>query len=489
MEQKLQIYNTLSRKKELFQPIKPPHVGMYVCGPTVYGDAHLGHARPAITFDILFRYLKHIGYKVRYVRNITDVGHLVNDADEGEDKIQKKAKLEELEPMEIVKYYSDRYHVNMDQLNTLHPSIEPTASGHIIEQMEMVKKILDNGYAYEAEGSVYFDVEKYNKDFHYGKLSGRKVEELIENTRELAGQEEKKNSFDFALWKKADPSHIMHWPSPWSEGYPGWHLECSAMGKKYLGETFDIHGGGMDLLFPHHESEIAQANAANGHDPVKYWMHNNMITVNGQKMGKSLNNFITLDEFFSGKHESLDRAYGSMIIRFFILQAHYRSTLDFSNEALVAAEKGFNRLLNAWHLLGDLKASSESSFDVRQFETKCYEAMNDDLNTPIVIAHLFDVAKLINQVNDGKEKLTQDDIDFLKSFLNTFIFELLGLRDEKASDGNDQVIGYLMETILSIRQDAKQNRDFATADKIRDDLTKLGIVIKDTKDGAKWSLK
>ncbi len=489
MEQKLQIYNTLSRKKELFQPIKPPHVGMYVCGPTVYGDAHLGHARPAITFDILFRYLKHIGYKVRYVRNITDVGHLVNDADEGEDKIQKKAKLEELEPMEIVKYYSDRYHVNMDQLNTLHPSIEPTASGHIIEQMEMVKKILDNGYAYEAEGSVYFDVEKYNKDFHYGKLSGRKVEELIENTRELAGQEEKKNSFDFALWKKADPSHIMHWPSPWSEGYPGWHLECSAMGKKYLGETFDIHGGGMDLLFPHHESEIAQANAANGHDPVKYWMHNNMITVNGQKMGKSLNNFITLDEFFSGKHESLDRAYGPMIIRFFILQAHYRSTLDFSNEALVAAEKGFNRLLNAWHLLGDLKASSESSFDVRQFETKCYEAMNDDLNTPIVIAHLFDVAKLINQVNDGKEKLTQDDIDFLKSFLNTFIFELLGLRDEKASDGNDQVIGYLMETILSIRQGAKQNRDFATADKIRDDLTKLGIVIKDTKNGAKWSLK
>jgi cysteinyl-tRNA synthetase len=489
MEQKLQIYNTLSRKKELFQPIKPPHVGMYVCGPTVYGDAHLGHARPAITFDILFRYLKHIGYKVRYVRNITDVGHLVNDADEGEDKIQKKAKLEELEPMEIVKYYSDRYHVNMDQLNTLHPSIEPTASGHIIEQMEMVKKILDNGYAYEAEGSVYFDVEKYNKDFHYGKLSGRKVEELIENTRELAGQEEKKNSFDFALWKKADPSHIMHWPSPWSEGYPGWHLECSAMGKKYLGETFDIHGGGMDLLFPHHESEIAQANAANGHDPVKYWMHNNMITVNGQKMGKSLNNFITLDEFFSGKHESLDRAYGPMIIRFFILQAHYRSTLDFSNEALVAAEKGFNRLLNAWHLLGDLKASSESSFDVRQFETKCYEAMNDDLNTPIVIAHLFDVAKLINQVNDGKEKLTQDDIDFLKSFLNTFIFELLGLRDEKASDGNDQVIGYLMETILSIRQGAKQNKDFATADKIRDDLTKLGIVIKDTKNGAKWSLK
>ncbi len=489
MEQKLFIYNTLSRKKVLFEPIKPPHVGMYVCGPTVYGDAHLGHARPAITFDILFRYLKHIGYKVRYVRNITDVGHLVNDADSGEDKIQKKAQLEQLEPMEIVKYYSDRYHTNMDQLNTLHPSIEPTASGHIIEQMEMVKQILDNGYAYESEGSVYFDVEKYNKDYHYGKLSGRKIEDLIENTRELAGQEEKRNSFDFALWKKADPTHIMHWPSPWSEGYPGWHLECSAMGKKYLGETFDIHGGGMDLLFPHHESEIAQANAANGHDPVKYWMHNNMITVNGQKMGKSLNNFITLDEFFSGKHEALDRAYGPMVIRFFILQAHYRSTLDFSNAALDAAEKGFNRLMDAWHLLNELKASAESSVDVRQYESKCYESMNDDLNTPIVIAHLFEVAKLINQVNDGKEKLTQEDIDFLKSFMHTFIFELLGMRDEKASDGNDKVIGYLMETILTIRQDAKKNKDYATADKIRDELTRLGIVIKDTKDGAKWSLK
>jgi cysteinyl-tRNA synthetase len=489
MEHKLHIYNTLSRRKELFQPIKPPHVGMYVCGPTVYGDAHLGHARPAITFDILFRYLKHIGYKVRYVRNITDVGHLENDADSGEDKIQKKARLEELEPMELVKFYSDRYHYNMEQLNTLPPSIEPTASGHIIEQMEMVKQILANGYAYESEGSVYFDVEKYNKDYHYGKLSGRKIEELIENTRELAGQEEKKNSFDFALWKKADPKHIMHWPSPWSEGYPGWHLECSAMGKKYLGETFDIHGGGMDLLFPHHESEIAQANAANGHDPVKYWMHNNMITINGQKMGKSLNNFITLDEFFSGNHDALDRAYNPMVIRFFILQAHYRSTLDFSNEALNAAEKGLNRLLDAWHLLNDLKASSESSVDVRKYETKCYEAMDDDLNTPIVIAHLFETAKIINQVNDGKEKLSQEDIDFLKSFFKTFVFDLLGLRDEKASDGNDRIIDYLMDTILKIRQDAKQNKDYATADKIRDELTKLGIVIKDTKEGARWSLK
>jgi len=489
MEHKLHIYNTLSRKKELFVPIKSPNVGMYVCGPTVYGDAHLGHARPAITFDILFRYLKHLGYKVRYVRNITDVGHLENDADSGEDKIQKKALLEQLEPMEIAKNYADRYHKNMDQLNTLHPSIEPTASGHVIEQMEMVKKILENGYAYEAEGSVYFDVEKYNKHYHYGKLSGRKIEELIENTRELAGQEEKKNSFDFALWKKADPKHIMHWPSPWSEGYPGWHLECSAMGKKYLGETFDIHGGGMDLLFPHHESEIAQANAANGHDPVKYWMHNNMITIHGQKMGKSLNNFITLDQFFSGSHDSLDRAYSPMVIRFFILQAHYRSTLDFSNDALNAAEKGLHRLLDAWRLIPNLKASPNSSVDISSYQAKCFDAMNDDLNTPIVIAHLFETAKIINQVNDGKEQLTQKDIDFLKSFFNTFLFELLGLLDEQTTTGNDKIIDSLMDTILKIRHEAKQNKDWATADKIRDELANIGIVIKDTKDGAVWTFK
>ena len=489
MEHKLHIYNTLSRKKELFVPIKSPHVGMYVCGPTVYGDAHLGHARPAITFDILFRYLKYLGYKVRYVRNITDVGHLENDADSGEDKIQKKALLEQLEPMEIAKNYADRYHKNMDQLNTLHPSIEPTASGHVIEQMEMVKKILENGYAYEAEGSVYFDVEKYNKHYHYGKLSGRKIEDLIENTRELAGQEEKKNGFDFALWKKADLKHIMHWPSPWSEGYPGWHLECSAMGKKYLGETFDIHGGGMDLLFPHHESEIAQANAANGHDPVKYWMHNNMITIHGQKMGKSLNNFITLDEFFSGSHNSLDRAYGPMVIRFFILQAHYRSTLDFSNDALNAAEKGLRRLLDAWRLIANLKASSNSSVEVSSYQAKCFDAMNDDLNTPIVIAHLFETAKIINQVNDGKEQLTQEDIDFLRSFFNTFLFELLGLLDEQATGGNDKIIDSLMDAIIKIRHDAKQNKDWATADKIRDELTNLGIVVKDTKDGVIWTLK
>jgi cysteinyl-tRNA synthetase len=484
----LSIYNTLNRKKEIFEPIKPPHVGMYVCGPTVYGDAHLGHARPAITFDIVFRYLMHLGYKVRYVRNITDVGHLVNDADEGEDKIGKKARLEELEPMEVVKYYTDRYHADMDKLNVLHPSIEPTASGHIIEQIEMVRKIIENGFAYEAKGSIYFDVEKYNKNHNYGKLSGRKIEELRENTRELAGQEEKKNGFDFALWKKADATHLMHWPSPWSEGYPGWHMECTAMGTKYLGETFDIHGGGMDLLFPHHESEIAQANAANGHDAVKYWMHNNMITVEGQKMGKSLNNFITLEEFFSGKHEKLSRAYSPMTIRFFILQAQYRSTVDFSNDALQAAEKGMKKLFETVKLLDSLQATKKSSVDVRPFEALCVEAMEDDFNTPIVLAHLFDLSRIINQVNDGLATLTAEDIEFVKSLFNTWLIGLLGLRDEKEED-DSQLVEYLMGTILELRAAAKVNKDYSTADKIRDELAKLNIQIKDTKDGAKWGFK
>ena len=486
MEHKLVIYNTLSRKKELFRPINPQHVGMYVCGPTVYGDAHLGHARPAITFDIVFRYLKHLGYKVRYVRNITDVGHLVDDADSGEDKVQKKAQLEKLEPMEVVKHFSDRYHQNMEQLNTLSPSIEPTASGHIIEQIELVKKILENGFAYESEGSLYFDVEKYNKKHNYGKLSGRKIEELMQNTRELAGQEEKRNSFDFALWKKADPTHVMHWPSPWSEGYPGWHLECSAMGAKYLGETFDIHGGGMDLLFPHHESEIAQANAATGHDPVNYWMHNNMITINGQKMGKSLNNFITLNEFFTGTHEALDRAYPPMVIRFFILQAHYRSTLDFSTDALKAAEKGMRKLFDAFGLLSGLKPAQNSTIDVKAIEGKCYEAMDDDFNTPIVIANLFELTRLINLVNDGKESLTKEDVDFVKRFLSMFLFDILGLVEEQEKD-DSKLIDYLMDTILSIRSEAKAKKDYATSDKIRDELAKLHIEIKDTKDGAKWN--
>ncbi|MGL5730852.1 MAG: cysteine--tRNA ligase, partial [Bacteroidales bacterium] len=397
MEHKLSIYNTLKREKELFVPLNSPHVGMYVCGPTVYGDAHLGHARPAITFDILFRYLQHLGYKVRYVRNITDVGHLENDADEGEDKIAKKARLEQLEPMEVVQYFLNRYHKAMDALNVLSPSIEPHASGHIIEQIEYVEEILKNGYAYVSEGSVYFDVERYNKDFRYGKLSGRNVEELLSTTRQLDGQQEKRNSADFALWKKASPEHIMRWPSPWGDGFPGWHMECSAMGTKYLGEEFDIHGGGMDLLFPHHECEIAQSCAAKGKDAVRYWMHNNMITINGQKMGKSLGNFITLEEFFTGNHKSLEQAYSPMTIRFFILQAHYRSTVDFSNEALQASEKGMLRLMEAFDNIARIKPATTSTVDIESLREKCYEAMNDDLNTPIVISYLFEATTLINK--------------------------------------------------------------------------------------------
>ncbi len=488
MENKLFIYNTLSRTKEEFKSLTPNFVGLYVCGPTAYGDAHLGHARPAITFDIVYRYLKHLGYKVRYVRNITDVGHLENDADEGEDKVTKKARLEELEPMEVVKYYTDRYHSNMDQLNVLHPSIEPTATGHILEQIQMVKALLEKGYAYEKDGSVYFDVEKYNKEYNYGKLSGRKIEDLLEYTRSLAGKEDKKNSFDFALWKKADDRHIMRWPSPWSDGFPGWHLECSVMGARYLGERFDIHGGGMDLLFPHHECEIAQSNAITGHDQVNYWMHNNMITINGQKMGKSLNNFITLDEFFSGNHEALQQAYAPMTIRFFMLQAHYRSTLDFSNEALQAAEKGLSKLTDTFSMLNELVASDISSIDVRRFDKLCTDALNDDFNTPIVLAHLFDLSRLLNQVNDGKEKLTSEDISFAKSLMQTYLFDLFGLRIDESND-DSQLINYLMDTILKIRKNAKDNKDYNTSDQIRDDLNKLNIQIKDTKDGVKWGFK
>ena len=399
MEHKLNIYNTLSRKKELFIPLNSPYVGMYVCGPTVYGDGHLGHARPAITFDLLFRYLKHLGYKVRYVRNITDVGHLENDADEGEDKIAKKARLEQLEPMEVVQYYLNRYHKAMEALNVLPPSIEPHASGHIIEQIEYIKKILDAGYAYISDGSVYFDVEKYNKDYHYGKLSGRNIDELLNTTRALDGQQEKRNSVDFALWKKASPEHIMRWPSPWSDGFPGWHLECSAMGTKYLGEEFDIHGGGMDLLFPHHECEIAQSVAAQGKETVHYWMHNNMITINGQKMGKSLGNFITLDQFFTGDHKLLSQPFSPMTIRFFILQAHYRSTLDFSNDALIAAEKAYQRLSEGWENLNKIIPGTDSTVDIKNLREKCYEAMNDDLSSPIVISYLFDAVRIINTIH------------------------------------------------------------------------------------------
>ena len=489
MENKLTIYNTLTRKKELFEALNPPHVGMYVCGPTVYGDPHLGHARPAITFDILFRYLQHLGYKVRYVRNITDVGHLEHDADEGEDKIAKKARLEQLEPMEVVQYYTLRYHKAMEMLNVLPPSIEPHASGHIIEQIELVKQILDNGYAYESQGSIYFDVNKYNKDHHYGILSGRNLDDVLNTTRELDGQEEKHNPADFALWKKAQPEHIMRWPSPWSDGFPGWHCECTAMGRKYLGERFDIHGGGMDLIFPHHECEIAQAVASQGHDIVHYWMHNNMITINGQKMGKSLGNFITLNEFFTGQNPNLKQAYSPMTIRFFILMAHYRGTVDFSNDALQAAEKAMSRLMEAYNAIDRIQPAAESTVSVKEFKGKCYEAMDDDLNTPIVISHLFDAAKIINQAVDGNAKLTSADIEELKSLFDTFLFNILGIKaEEGGGSGREEAFGKVVDMLLEQRAIAKANKDWATSDKIRNELTALGFEIKDTKDGATWKL-
>ncbi|WP_234408635.1 cysteine--tRNA ligase [Marinilabilia salmonicolor] len=469
MENNLTLYNTLSRKKESFNPIKPPHVGLYVCGPTVYGDPHLGHARPAITFDILFRYLSHLGYKVRYVRNITDVGHLENDADEGEDKIAQKARLEEIEPMEVVQYYTDRYHKFMEALNVKPPSIEPRASGHIIEQLQIVKEILDKGYAYEKNGSVYFDVQKYDKDHKYGILSGRVLEDLLSTTRELEGQSEKRNSFDFALWKKATPTHIMRWPSPYSDGFPGWHLECSAMSAKYLGEEFDIHGGGMDLLFPHHECEIAQSVAAHGKTPARYWMHNNMITINGQKMGKSLGNFITLEEFFTGSHKLLDKAWSPMTIRFFILQAHYRSTVDFSNEALQAAEKGMERLMGALRQMEKIKAADKTTFNLTQFSDKCYSAMNDDLNSPILIAHLFEGVKAINSALAGKESFTSEDLEAFRELMHLFAEEILGLTQETTAEtGDSQVLTGVMELLLNVRQQAKKAKDFDTADRIRD---------------------
>jgi len=488
MDHKLKIYNTLSRKKETFIPIHSPHVGMYVCGPTVYGDAHLGHARPAITFDILFRYLQQLGYKVRYVRNITDVGHLENDADEGEDKIAKKARLEQLEPMEVVQYYLNRYRKAMEKLNVLSPSIEPHASGHIIEQIEYVQKILDAGYAYESEGSVYFDVEKYNKDCCYGKLSGRNIEELLETTRNLDGQSEKRRSVDFALWKKASPEHIMRWCSPWSEGFPGWHLECSAMGCKYLGEEFDIHGGGMDLMFPHHECEIAQSTAAHGKETVRYWMHNNMITINGQKMGKSLGNFITLDEFFQGSHPTLVQAYSPMTIRFFILQAHYRSTVDFSNEALQASEKGLIRLMEGYSRLLKLKPSATTSVEISGLRGRCEEAMCDDLNTPIVISHLFDAVKSVNIVHDGNGTIAENDLEELKAVFNLFIEEVLGLTSEENDCSSNEAYKKAIDLLLSIRQESKLKKDWETADKIRKQLAEFGFEIKDGKDGVEWSL-
>ncbi len=493
MQQKLELYNTLTRKKEEFKPLHAPFVGMYLCGPTVYGEPHLGHARSAVTFDVLYRYLKHTGYTVRYVRNITDVGHLENDADEGEDKIQKRAKLEHLEPMEVVQHYTNIYHRDISKLNTLQPDIEPRASGHIIEQIEMIQEILENGLAYEVNGSVYFDVPAYNKEHKYGKLSGRVIEDLLSNTRDLEGQSEKRSPLDFALWKKASPSHIMRWPSPWSDGFPGWHLECSAMSRKYLGTTFDIHGGGLDLMFPHHECEIAQSQASHNHtDAAKYWVHNNMITVNGQKMGKSLGNFINLSEVYSGNHDMLEQAYSPMTVRFFILQAHYRSTLDFSNEALQAARKGYTKLMNGLRVLAKLKyteAAAEQDAklneEIQKLTQDCYRGMNDDLNTARTIASLFNLLKKINSLYLGQlqvNALSKETFDAMVATYNGLVSDVLGLQEEQIGDSEE-----MLDLILSFYKEAKDAKAYDKVDVIRAELKKQGIVIKDLKTGIDWA--
>ncbi len=487
--------NTMTRQKELFVPIHPGHVGMYVCGPTVYGEAHLGHARPGVTYDVLFRLLKHLGYKVRYVRNITDVGHLEHDADEGEDKIAKKARLEELEPMEVVQTYTERYHEAMRKLNVESPSIEPRASGHIIEQIEAIKKILDKGYAYVSNGSVYFDVEKYNRDFNYGVLSGRTLEATLEGTRSLDGQGDKKAPYDFALWKKAEPEHIMRWPSPWGDGFPGWHLECSVMGEKYLGREFDIHGGGMDLMFPHHECEIAQNQASRGTQGVHYWVHNNMITINGQKMGKSLGNFITLPELFSGSHPILAQPYSPMTIRFFILQAHYRSTLDFSNEALQGSEKGYKRIMLAARDLRSLRAAAKAdepvSEEISAIIEGVYDALCDDLNTPIAIAHIFEAVRIVNSAKEKRISLSPADLEALGKLFDEVVGGVLGLIDEEEAGGSgkaEKALEGAMELVLEERKKARAEKNWAESDRIRDLLKEYGISIKDTKDGASWTL-
>ena len=505
----VKLTNTLSRQKELFVPINPGRVGIYVCGPTVYGDAHLGHARPGVSYDVLNKLFRHLGYKVRYVRNITDVGHLEHDADEGEDKIAKKARLEQIEPMEVVQTYTLRYHEAMRQLNVAPPSIEPRASGHIVEQIEAVKAMLESGYAYESNGSVYFDVQKYNKDHHYGILSGRSLDDTLEGTRELDGQSDKRAPYDFAIWKKAEPQHIMRWPSPWGEGFPGWHLECSVMGEKYLGNEFDIHGGGMDLMFPHHECEIAQNVACRGTQGVHYWVHNNMITINGQKMGKSLGNFITLPELFSGQHPKLEQAYSPMTVRFFILQAHYRGTLDFSNEALQAAEKGLKRVLQGAKDLFSMAGCKPQVLaygeytpgiapdscpatnpEIKAIFEGVYDSLCDDLNTPTTLSHIFDAIRIINTAKDKKLKLSDGDISTLVQLFNDIVFGVLGLKDdENESEKSMKAISGLMDMVLEARATAKQNKDWTTSDKIRDHLTELGIKVKDTKDGVEWTLE
>ncbi|MBO6830386.1 MAG: cysteine--tRNA ligase [Muricauda sp.] len=487
-DQTLRIHNSLTGKKDVFQPINEGHVGMYVCGPTVYSNVHLGNCRTFMSFDMIFRYFKHLGYKVRYVRNITDAGHLENDADEGEDKIAKKAKLEQIEPMEVVQRYTVDFHNTLQLFNLLPPSIEPTATGHIIEQIEIIKDILEKGYAYEANGSVYFDVIKFNKNHDYGKLSGRKLEDMITNTRELTAQDEKRNPQDFALWKKAEPQHIMRWPSPWGDGFPGWHLECTAMSTKYLGETFDIHGGGMDLKFPHHECEIAQAEASTGKSPVNYWMHANMLTLNGKKMSKSTDNNIYPAEIFSGDNNILSKPYTPAVVRFFMMQAHYTSILDLSDEALQASEKGYNRLMDALDSIDTLKTGAKSGFDVTAWKQKCYDAMNDDFNTPILIAHLFEAVKLINLIKEDKETLSAEDKEELKKSLEAFVYDVLGIENQSMAKDDSNTLNGVMELLIDIRNEARAKKDFATSDKIRDQLVALGIQIKDGKDGTTFSV-
>ena len=483
----LKIYNSLSKSKEIFTPIISGKVGMYVCGPTVYSNVHLGNVRTFMSFDMIFRYLKHLGYKVRYVRNITDAGHLENDADEGEDRISKKARIEEIEPMEVVQRYTVDFHKVLGKMNNLPPSIEPTATGHIVEQIEIIKDIVEKGLAYEINGSVYFDVLKYNDSNHYGILSGRNIEDSIHNTRTLDGQSEKKNPQDFALWKKADERHIMRWPSPWSDGFPGWHLECSAMSTKYLGETFDIHGGGMDLKFPHHECEIAQSKVKNGVNPVNYWLHSNMLILNGQKMAKSTGNNILPNEIFSGDNSILSKAFTPSATRFFMMQAHYRSILDFTSAGIEASEKGYNKLMEAINKLGSIQEASTSSIDIASWESACYDAMNDDFNTPVLIAQLFEAMRFINLLIENKEQINKEDLAQFRSVLQAFVFDVLGLRNNLQNNNSDKLAG-VVEMLITIRNEARDNKDWVLSDKIRNELIGLGIQLKDGKEGTTFSI-
>ncbi|HCF03357.1 cysteine--tRNA ligase [Flavobacterium sp.] len=486
--QQLKIYNSLSGEKEVFAPIHEGNVGMYVCGPTVYSNVHLGNLRTFMSFDVIFRYFQHLNYKVRYVRNITDVGHIVDDVDEGEDKIAKKARLEQLEPMEVVQRYTVDFHEILGAFNFLPPSIEPTATGHIIEQIEIIKKIIETGIGYEANGSVYFDVVKFNETNHYGRLSGRNIEDMLANTRDLDGQSDKRNPQDFALWKKAEPQHIMRWPSPWSDGFPGWHLECTAMSTKYLGNHFDIHGGGMDLKFPHHECEIAQNEACTGQTPVNYWLHANMLTLNGKKMAKSTGNNILPREILTGENTILSKAFSASVTRFFMLQAHYRSILDFSDDAIVAAEKGYKRLMEAMSSLESISAAAQSTLNIAEWKQLCYDAMNDDFNTPILIAQLFEGVRFVNVLKEGKETLTAEDAKIFTNAMNAFVFDVLGLEDEKASDGNNDKLEGTVNLLIAMRKQAREDKNFALSDQIRDQLLDLGIQLKDGKEGTTFSL-